>query len=77
MFAIISDSDEIVELLLRNKANASITDDNERTPLFIAVQYSNFDQKNPLRIPFEHILTYSQPFFRQRKCTKSITQKWS
>lgn len=40
MFAIISDSDEIVELLLRNKANASITDDNERTPLFIAVQYS-------------------------------------
>lgn len=44
MFAIIPDLDEIVELLLQNKANASITDDSDRTPLFIAVQYSNFDK---------------------------------
>lgn len=36
----ISDLDLIIELLLQNRANASITDDNESTPLFIAVQYS-------------------------------------
>lgn len=62
MFAIISDSDEIVELLLRNKANASITDDNERTQLFIAVQYSNFEKKNPLQNSFEQMFTHFQPF---------------
>lgn len=41
----ISDLDVIIAFLVQKGANASITDDNESTPLFIAVQYSKSIQK--------------------------------
>lgn len=42
----ISDLDVIVALLLKKGASAMLADDNESTPLFIAVQYSKSIQKN-------------------------------